>query len=190
LWKANNINTYKTLADGKWIDDVPPLPGAPVQTPEYETAIYAQTGRLLHIDECAQMRLYEHATIKFWRHHPGEKAKLAVQATRMLWQPQQTRTEGGPSSGVLKQWSEAVWTIPMYVLAAVGLFVVARSFAALALIFLLYNTAAAWVFAGATRYRISFDFVLALLAGAAIERLWSRSRYTSSTPSAAASAEN
>ncbi len=78
----------------------------------------------------------------------------------------------------------------MYVLAVVGLFVVARSFAALALIFLLYNTAAAWVFAGATRYRISFDFVLALLAGAAIERLLSRSRYTRSTPSAAASAEN
>ena len=190
LWKANNINTYKTLAAGKWIDDVPPLPGAPVQTPEYETAIYAQTGRLLRINECAQMRLYEHATIKFWRHHPGEKVKLAAQATRMLWQPQQTRTEGGPSSGALKQWSEALWTIPMYVLAVIGLFVVARSFAALALIFLLYNTAAAWVFAGATRYRISFDFVLALLAGAAIERLLSRSRYTRSTPSAAASAEN
>jgi len=190
LWKANNMNTYKTLAEGKWLDNVPPLAGAPVQTPEYETPIYASTGRILRIDECAQMRLYEHATISFWEHHPGEKAKLALQATRMLWQPEQTRTEGGPPSGQLKAWSEAVWTIPMYLLALVGFFVVARSFAALALIFLLYNTAAAWLFAGATRYRISFDFVLALLAGAAIDRLLSRSRYTRSTPSAADSAEN
>jgi Dolichyl-phosphate-mannose-protein mannosyltransferase len=190
LWKANNVNTYATLAAGKWLDDVPPLPGAPVQTPEYETPIYASTGRILQIDECAQMRLYEHATIQFWKHHPGEKAKLAVQATRMLWQPEQTRTDGGPPSGRLKAWSEAVWTIPMYLLALAGIFLVARSFAALALIFLLYNTAAAWVFAGATRYRVSFDFVLALLAAAAIDRLASSSRYTRSTPSTDASTEN
>ena len=108
----------------------------------------------------------------------------------MLWQPEQTRTAGGPPSGTLKAWSEAVWTIPLYLLAIAGLFVVARSFAALALLFLLYNTAAVWLFAGATRYRISFDFVLALLAGAAIDRWLSSSRYTRSTPSAAASAEN
>jgi 4-amino-4-deoxy-L-arabinose transferase-like glycosyltransferase len=190
LWKANNINTYRTLAAGKWIDDVPPLAGAPVQTPEYETAIYEDSGRILHIDECAQMRLYQHATIEFWKKHPGEKVRLAAQATRMLWQPQQTRTEGGPKSSTLKAWSEAVWTIPLYILAAIGLFVVARSFAALALIFLLYNTLAAWVFAGATRYRVSFDFVLALLAGAAIDRALSKWRYTRSMPSAAASAEN
>src|SRR5438094_59692 len=30
LWKANNANTYATLSyGGRWIDDVPPLPGAP-----------------------------------------------------------------------------------------------------------------------------------------------------------------
>ena len=29
LWKANNLNTYDTLAAGKWIDDVPRLAGAP-----------------------------------------------------------------------------------------------------------------------------------------------------------------
>jgi len=190
LWKANNVNTYKTLAEGKWIDDVPPLPGAPRLTPEYERDIYNQTGRVVYVNECAQMRLYQHAAIEFWKQHPGEKLKLAVQATRMLWQPEQTRTAGGPPSGTLKAWSEAVWTIPLYLLAIAGLFVVARSFAALALLFLLYNTAAAWLFAGATRYRISFDFVLALLAGAAIDRWLSRSRYTRSTPSAAASAEN
>ena len=40
------------------------------------------------------------------------------------------------------------------------------------------------------RYRVAFDFVLALLAGAAIDRLLRRARYKRSTPSAAAAAEN
>jgi 4-amino-4-deoxy-L-arabinose transferase-like glycosyltransferase len=190
LWKANNERTYATLAAGKWLDDVPPLPGAPHLTPEYERDIYAKSGRIVKVDECAQMRLYQHATFRFWRHHPGEKAKLMAQATGMLWQPEQTRTEGGPSSSAVRAWSEALWTIPIYVLALVGLFVVPPPFAALALVFLLYNTAAAWLFAGATRYRVSFDFVLALLAAAAVDRALSRSRYTASTPSAAASSEN
>ena len=192
LWKANNVNTFHTLAVGKWIDDVPPLPGAPTITPEFEKDFYAQGRPVPHVDECAQMRLYQHATFSFWRNHPGEKVKLRVQAPRMLWSPKQTRTQGGPeaTAGTLRQWIEAIWAIPIYLLALLGLFVVPRRFAALALTFLAYNTAAAWLFAGATRYRVSFDFVLALLAGAAIERAWSKSRYTASTPSAAASAEN
>ena len=189
LWKANNENTYSTLAAGRWIDDVPPLPGAPQLTPEFERDIYAQSGRVVRVDECAQMHLYEHATFRFWRHHPGDKAKLMVQATRMLWQPEQTRTEGGPSSSTARAWSEALWTIPMYALALVGLFVVPPPFAALALLYLAYNTAAAWLFAGATRYRVSFDFVLALLAAAAFDRFLSKWRYTASMPSAAASSE-
>ena len=192
LWKANNVNTYDTLKAGKWIDDVPPLPGAPTITPEFERDFYLQGRPVPHVDECAQMRLYEHATTSFWRKHPGEKLKLMGQATEMLWSPKQTRTQGGPeaTAGTFRQWVEALWAIPVFLLALVGLFVVPRRFAALAATFLLYETAAAWVFAGATRYRVAFDFVLALLAGAAIERAWSRWRYTASTPSAAADAEN
>ena len=192
LWKANNVNTFHTLAEGGWIDDVPPLPGAPRITPEFERDFYRQGRPVPHVDECAQMRLYQHATITFWRKHPGEKAKLMGQATQMLWDPKQTRTQGGPeaTAGALRQWIEAFWAIPVYVLAVAGLFIVPRFFASLALLFLLYNTAAAWLFAGATRYRIAFDFVLALLAGAAIDRLLARLRYTRSTPSAEASAEN
>jgi hypothetical protein len=98
--------------------------------------------------------------------------------------------EADATAGAFRQWIEAVWAIPVYLLALGGLFVVPRFFASLAVLFLLYNTAAAWLFAGATRYRIAFDFVLALLAGAAIDRLLARSRYTRSTPSAAAPAEN
>lgn len=187
LWKANNVNTYSTLARGLWIDDVPPLPGAPRYTPAYEPGV-----RGLRVDECAQMRLYEHATFRFWEHHPLEKLKLMAQATRMLWDPKQTLTAGGPEAGAstFRAWVEAAWAIPIYLLALAGLFVVRRRFAALALVFLGYNTVAAWLFAGATRYRIAFDFVLALLAAAALERALQSSRYTRSTPSAAASAEN
>ena len=50
---------------------MPPLPGAPKLTPEFTRDIYAQTGRKIRLDECAQMRLYQHATTRFWRKHPA-----------------------------------------------------------------------------------------------------------------------
>ena len=40
--------------------------------------------------------------------------------------------------------------------------------------FTAYETLAAMLFAGATRYRVPWDFVLALLAGAAVDRLLAR----------------
>ena len=46
----------------------------------------------------------------------------------------------------------------------------------LALIFVGYETLAAWVFAGTTRYRVPWDFVLALLAAAALTRIPLRRR--------------
>jgi hypothetical protein len=178
LWKANNEHTYETLRAGGWIDDVPPLPGAPELTPEFARDIYLQEGRIVHVDECAQMRLYRRATIDFWQEQPAEKARLAVQATGMLWDPRPTRTAEGTSSS---RWSggdavEAAFAVALFGLAAFGLFVVPRPFLALALLFLAYQTLAAMVFAGATRYRVSWDFVLALLAGAAVDRLAARFR--------------
>ena len=172
LWKANNVNTYSTLAHGGWIDDVPPLPGAPKLTPEFTRDIYKQTGRKIRLDECAQMRLYDHATTRFWRQHPVEKLKLMQQATRMLWDPRPIRTETGPEAGGnrhLRTWAEASYAIPLFVLALLGFRVVPRRLLALVLVFLVYETLAAMLFAGATRYRVPWDFVLALLAGAAVD---------------------
>ena len=100
LWKANNVNTYETLAHGKWIDDVPPLKNEP-PTPEFAGAYYKVYGKVLPVDECARMRVYRHLVFEFWRKHPGEKAKLAGQATEMLWDPQAIRTEGRAESGGL-----------------------------------------------------------------------------------------
>jgi hypothetical protein len=176
LWKANNVNTYSTLARGGWIDDVPPLPGGP-PSPEDAAARFAATGKLVPVDECAQMRLYRHATIEFWKHHPGEKAKLMLQATRMLWDPRPIRTESGPEAGghpQLRTWAEAGFAIPLFALGLLGLGAVPRRFFALALLFLAYETLAAMLFAGATRYRVPWDFVLALLAGAAVDGLLAR----------------
>ena len=64
----------------------------------------------------------------------------------------------------------------LYVLAVVGLFLVSRAFAVLAVALLAYNTLAAMVFVGNVRYRVPWDFLLALLAAVALERLWLRLR--------------
>ena len=65
--------------------------------------------------------------------------------------------------------------IALYVLAVVGLFLLPRSFIALALLLLGYQTFMAMLFAGATRYRVPWDFLLAIMAAAgigAILRRW------------------
>jgi 4-amino-4-deoxy-L-arabinose transferase-like glycosyltransferase len=182
LWKANNVNTYSTLAHGGWIDDVPPLPGGP-PSPEDAAAHFAATGVYTPVDECAQMRLYRHATIEFWRHHPGEKAKLMQQAVRMLWDPRPTKTATGPSSegsSSLRTLAETPYVAALYALALAGIVLGARAGAAarrlvaLAIVFLVYETLAAMLFAGATRYRVPWDFVLALLAGFAADRYLER----------------
>ena len=64
----------------------------------------------------------------------------------------------------MRQWIEALWAIPVYLLALFGVFVVPRRFAALAVTFLLYETVAAWGFAGATSYRVAFALVPAVAA--------------------------
>ena len=50
LWKANNLNTYDTLAAGKWIDDVPRLPGSPY-TPEEAQTLFYRDSKLCTIGE-------------------------------------------------------------------------------------------------------------------------------------------
>jgi 4-amino-4-deoxy-L-arabinose transferase-like glycosyltransferase len=182
IWKANNVNTYAVLKSGLWIDQVPDIPQRQVsripdrwQTPEAAGFIYESSGRKVDVPECAQQSYYEHLVIKFWEHHPGEKAKLAVQATEMMWNPR-VGVEGAQESGVdpLRKWVEPLYTVPLFLLAIVGFFLVPSTFRALAAIFIVYETAAAWVFAGTTRYRVPWDFVLAILAAAALERLWSK----------------
>jgi 4-amino-4-deoxy-L-arabinose transferase-like glycosyltransferase len=187
LWKANNPNTLRTLEHGKWIDDVPPIPGTP-PTPQDAGAIYAETGRVVPTNECAQMRYYRHRATQWIEHHPGGKAKLAGVAARMLWQPAVTRTEGrrgaGTSLDVGRRVVEPAYMIVLYALGLVGLLYVPRRFAALALALLVYDTLTAMLFAGETRYRVPWDFLIALAAAAAVARLRTR-RPTQPSPAAA-----
>ena len=118
------------------------------------------------------MRFYRHLVFTFWRGHPGEKAKLAGQATRMLWNPRSIQTTGRSESGGFvdraRSWAQPVYMIPLYLLALAGLFVLPRRLAWLTVALLAYQTVVAMGFAGATRYRVPWDFLLALAAAAAV----------------------
>ncbi|HEY3017636.1 MAG TPA: glycosyltransferase family 39 protein [Gaiellaceae bacterium] len=177
LWKANNQNTYDTLTHGGWIDAVPRYPGSP-PTPEDAYDRYLATGVYLPVDECAQMRFFQHKTHAFWIHRSGEKAKLALLSGQMLWQPSVVETGGRPGEGTwldtLRTSSEPLFMIPLYCLAVAGLFFVPRMFAVLSVLLLAYQTAVAMIFVGVTRYRVPWDFLLAVLASAAIVALVQR----------------
>jgi 4-amino-4-deoxy-L-arabinose transferase-like glycosyltransferase len=176
LWKANNPNTRAILDDGGWIDDVPELRGAPAW-PEL-AADLTLAGQPTEVDECAQMRLYREEVLEFWRDEPGEKALLAVQATRMLWSPipQESDESGSGAAKLARQTIEPAFVIALFALALAGFFVARGHFAALAATMLGYNTLAAMVFAGTARYRVPWDFLLALLAAFALSALWERAR--------------
>ncbi len=193
LWKANNAATYATLAAGKWIDDVP-QPSTFPPSPESAAASFKENHQVIPIDECAQMRQFEHLTFVFWREHPGEKAKLMGQAVELLWDPRSHETQGRSGKGTWRDTArrvgEPLYIVPIYLLATAGLFLAPQPFVVLAVLLLAYNTLAAMIFAGTTRYRVPFDFLLVLLASATVDRLLSSSRYTRATPSVAADAEN
>jgi 4-amino-4-deoxy-L-arabinose transferase-like glycosyltransferase len=184
MWKANNTRTYHLLSSGRWIDNIgrnPPRPPAPGRlTPEEANGIWLRNGKTLHPDECLQMRFYQHLAIEYWRKHPGDKVKLAALSAKVLWQPNVLETSDRSGAGtqldVGRRVIEPAYMWVLYALAAAGLLFAPRAFVAFALLLLAYQTAAALVFVGATRYRVAWDFLLALLAAAAIERTIRRLR--------------
>lgn len=194
LWKANNPATYEILANGGWIDDVPELPGVP-PWPEKAAEQALATGKPVPVDECEQMRFYQDEVKRFWRDHPGEKAKLSAQAVRMLWSPflsVEADDEGQQGlSNLAQRTVEPIYVVLLYVFAIAGAWLAPRRYVALAALLLSYNTIAAMVFAGTIRYRVPWDFVLAVLAAFALVRLWDRfaqrKRYDVPEPSSNAS---
>ena len=176
LWKANNDQTYHLLAQGKWIDDVKDPPGHPFPNPEEARDIYKQSGKRIHVDECANQAYYQHKAWRFVRDHPGEKAKLAGQAVRMEWHPRTTASATDSGHGAIRSLAQPLYVSVLYALGLVGIFVVSRWFVGLALALLAYQTLAAVVFVGATRYRVATDFLIAILAAGAIEWALTRRR--------------
>ncbi len=175
LWKANNLATYGVLARGGSVDDVYPSQN----TPEINWNLWTEHRPLRRFDECAQMTAYERRVVSFVEHHPGAKLKLIGQATVFLWQPAVRNDEGSPEAhglvALMREVVEPIYIVPLYLLALAGLFVVPLGFRVLALSFIAYETLEAWVLSGTTRYRVAWDFVLALLAAAALARVpWSR----------------
>jgi len=179
LWKANNVNTYATLTHGGWIDNVPEPKGLPLN-PEQIYYRWQKTGVVVPYSECAQMTSYEHKVLSFWAHHPGEKAKLARIDLQWLWQPAVVANADSPGAGTsldtLRSVVEPAYMIVVYVLAAVGVFLVPRKLAALVLLLLGYQTVVAVIFVGVTRYRVPWDFLLDLLAAVAAVAIAARVR--------------
>jgi 4-amino-4-deoxy-L-arabinose transferase-like glycosyltransferase len=173
LWKANNPATHDVLARGGWIDDVPDLPGVP---PWPEKAAGISVAAAKAVDECGQSRFYRDKVFDFWRDHPGEKVRLALQAVGMLWSPFLSVNADDPGqkglSDLLQRTVEPAYTLVLYALALWGAFLAPRRFVALTAVLLAYNTVAAMAFAGTTRYRVPWDFLLALLAAFALQRAW------------------
>jgi len=189
LWKANNLQTYGLLTSGRWIDEVQrplPRPKGDFYNPEEAWGYYEKGRRDLayrfYPDECRQMRFFQHLAVEYVKKHPGAKVRLAALSMQLLWQPAAFETSGRPGAGtrldVGRRVVEPAYMIVLYVLAAAGLFVAPRAFVALALLLLAYQTVCAAFFVGATRYRVAWDFLLALLAAAALARLatWVRER--------------
>jgi 4-amino-4-deoxy-L-arabinose transferase-like glycosyltransferase len=172
LWKANNINTYDTLKHGGWIDHVPQPKSFP-PTPQDVFERWQRTGVVVPYSECRQMTTFQSKVIRFWVHHPGEKARLVPLDAQWLWQPNVVETRGRPGAGswldTLRSSAEPAYMVPLYILGAIGLFFVPRFFAWLVVLLLGYQTLVAMLFVGETRYRVPWDFLIALLASAALQ---------------------
>ena len=179
LWKANNVNTYTTLRHGGWIDHVPQPKSFP-PTPQDVYDRWKRTGVVVPYNECAQMNEFQRKVVSFWIHHPADKARIAVLSAEWLWQPSVVETRGRPGAGgwldTLRTTAEPAYMIPLYLLGAIGLFLVPRFLAALAVLLLGYQTLVAMLFVGETRYRVPWDFLIALLAGTALVELARRVR--------------
>jgi hypothetical protein len=94
----------------------------------------------------------------------------------MLWRPTLTVEADDPGrggfAGTVRKTAEPAYMLLVYALAIAGCFFAPRRFLAFALLLMAYNTVTAMVFAGTLRYRVPFDFLLALLATLALERAW------------------
>ena len=94
--------TPSTLQSSVIVICVSRLDGDRWRTPEEARGIWISPNghhRIIAVPECDQQSHYEHLVFQFWKHHPAEKAKLAAQATWMMWNPQVGIT-GAQESGV------------------------------------------------------------------------------------------
>jgi hypothetical protein len=94
----------------------------------------------------------------------------------MEWDPRTTASATDSGRGFIRSWAQPLYMSFIYALGLLGLAVAPRRFVALVLAVLAYQTLAAVAFVGATRYRVATDFLIALLAAAALDWAFARTR--------------
>ena len=182
LWEANNERTLDVLRQGLWIDNVPLPPEFPPSAQDAGRE-YRRHGQIVRVRECRQVTFYRSKVLTFWREHPGEKLRLAGQATLMLWNPKVSPSDPSddPTSVLnrLRASVEPIYTTPIFLLALVGLTCVPRRFAALAITLLAYQ----WAMAMALRRRNPLPRAVGLHRCAARRRGTGRDRHPVEPPS-------
>ena len=68
----------------------------------------------------------------------------------------------------LRKYAQPAFSIPLFLLGLLGAFLLPGRLALLGVALLVYQTLVAMGFAGATRYRVPWDFLIALAAAAAV----------------------
>ena len=173
-------STYGLLSSGQWIDNVaphPPRPPSPASSRRRR-----RTASRLHAtaEALASRRVPRDALLPAPRVAvcatiPGDKAKLAALSAKLLWQPNVFETSGRRGAGTSST-SAAGGRARVHVGALrarrrrplLRAARVRRARAAAARVPELLRRA---LFVGATRYRVAWDFLLALLAAAGVRRL-------------------
>jgi hypothetical protein len=69
---------------------------------------------------------------------------------------------------VLREWAQPAYSIALFVLGILGVWLLPGRLALFGVVLLAYQTLVAMGFAGATRYRVPWDFLIALAATAAV----------------------
>ena len=133
-------------------------PGAP-PSPRDAADRYAETGQIIDVDECAQMRYYRAKVLEFWRDAAGREGEArrpgGLDALAPEVGPTRAPAAGAALAGSLRSWVRArLDPRDRCVFAVVGDRTAAAAVSRLALRLLAYGTLMAMVFAGTMRYSV------------------------------------
>ena len=148
---------------------MPPLPNEP-PTPEFAGAYYKVYGKVLPVDECARMRFYRHLVVPVLARpsrREGEAGRAGVvdalgsagdphRGARRVGRGRRRAARRGRSRPTRSRSScSGSWAVSL----------LPRRLALFGVALLAYQTLVAMGFAGATRYRVPWDFLIALVSG-------------------------
>ena len=126
------------------------------------------------------MRFYRQRVYDYWLSQPFDKLRLAPVTLGMFWDPWASVAKLRPEDPLLlrvgRVWVYPVFMLIVYGLAVGGPFLLPRGFVALAVLLLGYQTFLAAAFVGTTRYRVPWDFLIAILAAGALSWIYSNTR--------------